>query len=307
MFISNDQLIGNPDRTKEAAIILYEKFNSNEGIFGNNIMPEDQLPKINTSSDLTIDRGSYDHRLLITMVVSIDYQRDAGKLWEAGRDTFEDERTRWLFYPSELTKRTQDEIVSAMQVHKLSKKPEQDAEIWAKVSRSFFKYYDADPINLIKKYNHDALSLYNKKLDYFFKKDFPFLSGDKIFPLWIRMMHDNVGIDFKNLDKIPIPIDIHTCRASFNIGVLSGKYLGAIPDVKNSLNRTWEKVIMLIYHPKLTYPLQMDEPLWHLSKYGCTFRNRNNCPVKNDCPVKNYCVNGIVEVSADRVRIETMV
>lgn len=36
------------------------------------------------------------------------------------------------------------------------------------------------------------------------------------------MLHDNVGIDLKNLDKIPIPVDIHIARASFTTGCLRG-------------------------------------------------------------------------------------
>jgi hypothetical protein len=85
------------------------------------------------------------------------------------------------------------EIKSAMKVHGLAKKPEQDA--W---------------------------KLFNKKFNPKFKRSFPFLSGNKIFPLWIRMLHDNVGIDLKNLDKIPIPVDIHIARASFTTGCLRG-------------------------------------------------------------------------------------
>ena len=69
---------------KQVARILFDKFNSEEGIFGHNIMPEDLL----WGSDLSgieVKKGSYDHLMFITMVVSIDYMRDADKLWHAGR------------------------------------------------------------------------------------------------------------------------------------------------------------------------------------------------------------------------------
>jgi hypothetical protein len=84
-------LLINSVKAKEVAVIVYEKFNSDEGIFGHNVMPEDFLPT--WGSDLSysgIDRGSYEHLLFITMVVSIDYQRNADQLWDAGRKTFED-------------------------------------------------------------------------------------------------------------------------------------------------------------------------------------------------------------------------
>ena len=49
----------------------------------------------------------------------------------------------------------------------------------------------------------------------------------------------------------------------------------------------------------------MDEPLWHLSRYGCKFRKGSFCPNKWRCPVSKFCVNGIVEVSAEGVKIDT--
>jgi len=112
-----NQLVINSEKAKDVAVILFEKFNSTEGIFGHNIMPEDLLP----------------------LVVSIDYQRNADQLWEAGRKTFEDEQTRWLFFPEKLVKKNFDEIIEAMIVHKLSKKPKKDAKIWSVISIFFWR------------------------------------------------------------------------------------------------------------------------------------------------------------------------
>jgi len=299
-----NQLVIKSEKAKDVAVILFEKFNSTEGIFGHNIMPEDLLPT--WDSDLTssgIERGSYEHLMFITLVVSIDYQRNADQLWEAGRKTFEDEQTRWLFFPEKLVKKNFDEIIEAMIVHKLSKKPKKDAKIWFDVSKSFFEVYDSNPLNLIKQCNYDALEIFNKKFDSRFKQSFPYFSGDKIFPLWIRMLYDNVEIKLKNIDKIPIPVDVHIARATFTTGCLTGNYEGTIPKVFSQIDETWKKAVELVNHPKLKYRLQLDEPLWHLSKYGCRFRKETLCPKKTKCPVSNFCVNGTVNVSAEKIRI----
>ncbi|MEM3710061.1 MAG: hypothetical protein QXL46_04045 [Nitrososphaerales archaeon] len=272
-------------------IILYEKFSSEEGIFGYNIMPEDILPK--WGSDLStsnIARGSYEHLIFITLIVLIDYQRNADQLWEAGRKTFEDKSTRWLFTPRELMNKSLPEIKSAMMVHSLAKKPSKDARIWYTVSKSFFEMYDSDPINLIKECDYDALKIYNKKFDQRFKCKFPFLSGDKIFPLWIRMLHDNVGIELKNLCKIPIPVDTHIARASFTTGCLTGKYSGSISAVRHIIDGVWKGAVESSNHPRLEYRLQLDEPLWHLSRYGCKYRTDDFCPKKARYPVNRFCV-----------------
>ena len=55
-------LIVNLKNSQEVAVILYEKFNSDEGIFGHNVMPEDLLPKWGSESTSPhIVRGSYEH------------------------------------------------------------------------------------------------------------------------------------------------------------------------------------------------------------------------------------------------------
>jgi hypothetical protein len=296
----------NTDKAKEVAIILFEKFNFGEGIFGHKTMPEDVIPETaKWGSPIPSIESTYEHLMFITLVVSIDYQRDANQLWEAGRKTFEDDETKWLFYPSQLIKKSAEDIIKSMKKHKLSKKHTQDANIWRRVSTSFLEQYDSDPLNLIKECYHDAMKIYNKKFDLRFKTSFPFLSGNKIFPLWIRMLHDNIGIKLKNMDKIPIPVDVHIARATFTTGCLNGDYEGSISDVFPKIDDAWEKTIQKVNHPKLSYRAQLDEPLWHLSKYGCRFRKGNTCPNRSVCPVKTFCVDGIVKVSAKRVLIKT--
>jgi hypothetical protein len=296
----------NLEAARNVAVILYGKFNSDEGIFGHNVMPEDLLPKWGSSlSSSNIARGSYEHLMFITLVVSIDYQRNADQLWEAGRRTFEDQRTRWLFMPRELITKSFSEIISAMRVHALAKKPTKDAWIWSTVSKSLFELYDSDPLNLIKGCDYDALKIYNKKFYQRFKRKFPYLTGDKIFPLWIRMLHDNVGINLRNLDKIPIPVDIHIARASFTTGCLTGKYSGSISEVRYIIDEAWKSAVESINHPKLKYRLQLDEPLWHLSRYGCKFRTNNFCPKRAGCPVSQFCVRGIVHVTPETIEIDT--
>ena len=300
------ELVINPEKAKDVAVVLHEKFNSEEGIFGHSIMPEDLLPR--WGSDLLasgIERGSYEHLMFITLVVSIDYQRDADQLWEAGRKTFEDEETRWLFFPTELVRRDFPEVVKAMKVQKLAKKPQKDAGIWSRVSKSLFEFYDSNPLNVIKKCDYDAWEIFNRKFDLRFKKQFPYLSGDKIFPLWIRMLHDNAGVELKNLDRIPIPVDVHIARATFTTGCLTGEYKGTISKISDKIDEAWRKAIELVRHPKLTYRLQLDEPLWHLSRYGCTFRKGNSCPKRRACPVQEFCEKGVVDVSAERVEVNT--
>ena len=53
--------------------------------------------------------------------------------------------------------------------------------------------------------------------------------------------------------------------------------------------------------------LDLDEALWHLSKYGCTDRDltTGECPQYERCEARELCVRGKVAVSKGRVLLET--
>ena len=79
------------DRGRKLAELLYTRFTTT-GIHGRVDMPEDTLPT-------GISHGSLRHILFLTLVVSIDYQRDAQVLWDSARTTSQDHETKYLFDP----------------------------------------------------------------------------------------------------------------------------------------------------------------------------------------------------------------
>ena len=52
--------------------------------------------------------------------------------------------------------------------------------------------------------------------------------------------------------------------------------------------------------------LDVDEPLWHLSRYGCTHRNKltGDCPVYDRCEAKEYCITGKVSIQDNYVELD---
>jgi hypothetical protein len=53
--------------------------------------------------------------------------------------------------------------------------------------------------------------------------------------------------------------------------------------------------------------LDVDEPLWHLSKYGCTKRDKitGECPVIERCEAKEYCIPGSINTTNNGVGLNT--
>lgn len=286
----------NPERGKQIANLLIEQFSTN-GIFGHKQMPEDLIPQ-------GVNKGSLEHRLFITLTVSIDYIRDADDLWKSARATYEDTDTRYLFSPKDLIEKPPEEVKRDLQKYELSKKPDKDALIWSTIAHTLFHKYDGNPLNFLKSANFDAINIL-ARLNYDshfseekqkYEPDFPYLKGPKIAPLWVRMLRDNVGINnILNLEKVPVPVDVHVARASLSLGIVFGNYEGSFYGVFDKIRKAWFEAIK----DTEIISLDVDEPLWHLSKHGCS-KNRSKetgeCRKYDVCHVKSFCIRGKLEI-----------
>ena len=294
-------------RGKKVARLL-RRCLATDGILGQTEMPEQALPK-------TMQRGSLEHLLFITLTVAIDYQRDAAALWSVARKTFEDPHTRYLFDPELLHLTAPHKIFNDMQKHGLSKKPKKDAHIWRTIGVTFYKKWKGDPVGFLEDCGWNSLNilsrlkgdshLYNGKS----VADYPYLRGNKIGPLWLRMLRDNAGIKkLKNLDAVPIPVDIHVARATLALGVVKGRYKGDLKQLFENIRVAWfESVQGLKMENRSMIALDVDEPLWQLSRCGCTKRDKENglCPVINNCEAKHFCIRGKIKIENNPVELNT--
>lgn len=139
--------------------------------------------------------------------------------------------------------------------------------------------------------------------------DYPWLRGPKIGPLWLRMLRDNVGISkLRNLEKVPIPVDRHVARATLATGVVRGQFKGRLDELFKHIREAWFKSVKdLNVKTRPMIALDLDEPLWHLSKYGCTKRDEitGHCLVRRRCDVKEFCVEGNIWIQKGLVELET--
>ena len=273
----------NPARTQRIMEILLEWYYQNpDGIYAGSYEPELILPK-------GTKQGSYEQLMFYTLTVAIDYQRSASDLWDAGRRTMEDEKSRWVFYPKEVAKRSFEELVENLAKYKLSKKTNRDAKIWQTICLSLLELFEGNPRKLFEKYDYDALQIFNAMRSQYGKK-FPYLAGStgtsKILSLWIRILHEAAKIEFKNLNQIPMPIDIHTARATITTGCLVGDFKGSFNVLVEMAKSAWVEACQ----GTKFYPLRLDEALWNLSRNGCSnYTLGKPCPVRNECKLANFC------------------
>lgn len=296
-----------PEKGRRVAEILYNSF-STRGILGKTEMPEDPTPH-------GVERGSLEHILFLTLTVSIDYQRDAVALWHSSRKTFEDTATGYLYNPKSLNEASPGKIIEDMQKHGLSKKPRKDAHIWRTIGVTFYKKWNSNPRDFLERCDWSSMTILDKlKNDtHLYNKrpipDYPYLRGPKIGPLWLRMLRDNAGIEqLKNLEKVPIPVDIHVARATLATGVVKGKAITRLNELFEQIRKAWfESVKELNVKHRPMVALDVDEPLWHLSKYGCTNRDRvtGYCPSYGKCEAKEFCIKGTIGISNSFIELDT--
>jgi len=264
------------------------------GIFGNKAMPEDYPPQ-------GVEIGSREHLLFLTLTVAIDYMRNADALWESARKTYEDPETRFVFFPEQLATVPLGQvktIKSALTKYKLALRPNRDTNIWLTIALTIHNEWMDDPWNFLRAMKFDALKIVEhlKKN----KAKYPNLNGEKIRSLWLRMLRDNAKINLKNLENIPIPVDVHIARATLNLGVIRGEFEGALDDFRELVVTAWmESTKLLRNSGKHIIALDLDRPLWHLSRNGCSFRESVSpvsCPKFKKCPLKEYCTSGEIKI-----------
>jgi len=266
------------DQARDVAHILYEAWNS-EGIFGTKYMPEDWVPD-------GVKPGSSEHALFITLTISLDYMRDADHLWKACRDTYADPDTRYLFDPKMVVKRDFNIIREDLQKYGVVRKYNRDTKTWIKICTTLDKYFDGRVEPLLLKGAWSGPHILRLVQGTTYGAGFPYLKGAKIAPLWIRMLKDNWnGHELINLDKVELPIDVHTGDSTVMIGCISGDYKGTFIKFSRMVQHIWAEACQGIE----IYPLQLDESLWTLSREGCRKTRRMPCEYRYECPVQSYC------------------
>ena len=285
-------LTENLDRAQSLARRLRETFS-------NLPMPEDAIPN-------GLVRNSPNYRLFLTLVVAIDYNRDADSLWSCARRTYENPKTRYLFELPRILQRLSNEVKFDLKESGLLLRP-YDFRTWMTLCQTFYEQFAGDPLNLLVACDMDGPRILYYLLTH--GSQFPYLKGQKIGPLWLRMLRDNAGLSFKNLEEITIPVDVHVLRATLCLGTLTGEYEGPLEPLKEKVGNLWKRAVhgQGIRDPdgnhRSLISLDLDEALWTI---GRTFCNKKISGMSvSSCPGYSGCATGNIFVTKDRVRVQT--
>jgi len=236
------------DRIQNKCINLYQAYL--DGSLGDTVMPEDAHPSFEKHPLTT--KFAY-----FTLPMSLNYQRNSYKLWEAATNTFLDKNTNYLFDLLKVSEKDEDSIRKDLLKYKLALQPNKHINTWYRISVGFSNLASDIP-DFFNTYENDVCKI-KDVIQKRYKKSFPYLSGPKIFNYWLHVMERYCDIPLINRDYIEIAPDTHVIQASIKLGV--------IKDTEREMSRekissVWREVLK----GSGISPIDMHSPLWFWSR-----------------------------------------
>ncbi len=171
-----------------------------QGLLGGERMPEDANPALLQSS-----KENFHY---FTLPMALNYQRSSYKLWEAALLTYYDPTTQFVFEPIEVMLLGEDTLRAALLKYKVALQPIRHTLTWQTLCATIVRRYEGDIRNLFlqKEYNIGTI-LQELQLEH--KKDFPYLSGQKIANYWLYVMNHYTDAPLRNKHLLSVAPDTH--------------------------------------------------------------------------------------------------
>lgn len=154
-------------------------------------------------------------------------------------------------------------IRAALLKYKLALQPNKHFHTWSTIAKTIHTNWK-DFSTLFKTTDSDFLQL--KKLvtkDY--KKEFPYLSGPKIFNYWSFIISTYGKVSLKNTNYIDIAPDTHISQCSVKLGLITKDEAKTIS--KEMLSQKWRAKLK----NSGINPIDMHPPLWFWSRNGFVY------------------------------------
>lgn len=224
------------------------------GLLGGKVMPEDSNPHLTKSSP--------QNYLYFTLPMALNYQRSSYALWQSALQTYNDERTGFLFSPRQCLEHSFDEVQQAITKYKLALQKQKQTEVWLRLCETFADKFDGD-VRLLFEENNNDIAQIKQYIQIENKKSFPYLSGVKICNYWLYVLHQRTDRRFSNLDALTVAPDTHVCQASLKLGLITeADFLS--PSVQSIVSDAWRN----LFEGTDYNPIDIHTPLWLWSRSG---------------------------------------
>lgn len=220
-------------------------------VLGNCQMPEDSHPLFKKH-----DRES--RLVYFTLPMSLNYQRDSYKLWEAALKTWNDSDTRDVFSIPASATMPIDELRRKLLKHKVALQPNKHINTWRRISETIHEQWGTLE-EFVQACDNDFLLL-KHEIQITHKKGFPYLSGPKIFNYWSFILSTYGDVRLQYRDAIDIAPDTHITKCSVRLGVITQHEADTWS--REKISDRWRGLLA----GSGIDPIDMHAPLWFWSR-----------------------------------------
>ncbi len=164
-------------------------------------------------------------RLFLTFIAAMDRARNATQLWNAGMRLYNDHPES--FDPHHVAGLELDALSRVLKVARVSQRHGPDSTAWHQIARSLSSGLQSPVSRVIDAGSGEARELLRdlKSRDISGRDRFPMLRGQKVGPMWIRMMANPGRARIDRIEIIPVAVDVQVRRATENLGVTATRGL----------------------------------------------------------------------------------
>ncbi len=225
-----------------------------EGKLGGEFMPEDENPNLEKSS-----KENFNY---FTLPMALNYQRNSYKLWESAKKTYIDPETNFIFNTKDVINSSFEDVQRALIKYRLALQKDKQTQIWIKLCNTIENILNGDIRNLFKINNFDVNKI-RKYMQIDHKKDFPYLSGNKLCNYWMYVIYQYTNINYINREALTIAPDIHVLRSSVKLEIITQKEFESSNAQILCINN-WNEILK---GTKFT-PIDIHTPLWLWGRSG---------------------------------------
>lgn len=227
-----------------------------QGKLGDMRMPEDAHPDF---------LGDDETRLIyFTLPMSLNYQRNSYSLWLAATKSFEDKETKDIFSIHASATIPVEKLRAKLLKHKVALQPTKHTDTWRRLANTFSENWGSIQ-GFLDFCDNDFVKM-REVVQTTKKKDFPYLSGPKIFHYWSYILGEYCQVKLRNRDQIEIAPDTHVIQASVRLGILTEKE--ALSLGRDEISGRWRALLL----EQGISPIDMHSPLWFWSRNSFAFQ-----------------------------------
>ena len=222
-----------------------------DGLLGGEKMPEDENPHL--------DKGSKENYMYFTLPMALNYQRNSYVLWECANRMDADGMTRAVYDAKAVCNMEEALLRDYLVKYKVALQPNKQPVIWKTLCKTIENTLDGYIRNLFLRNDFSV----KKVKDYiqFHKKEFPYLSGNKICNYWLYVLEQYTDVKFVDRENITVAPDTHVVQASTRLGVISPEEAESA-NVQELLAIRWAN---LLKGTDLV-PIDVHTPMWLWSR-----------------------------------------